>query len=191
MLGQSFGGFCAVTYLSFAPHGMREALITGGLPGLNTRAEDVYRLTYRTCAARNTEHYDRYPGDVAAARQVAEFLAERDGVLLPGGARLTVEAFQAIGGMLGQAAGSHELHYLLEDPFDNDGGDLSDTFLYQVAALTGFATAPLYAVLHEACYGGQGEGDAVGGAAGAFRSFLSSTRGPRWRRAPRSCSPAR
>ena len=60
--------------------------------------------------------------------------------------------------MLGQAAGSHELHYLLEDPFDNDGGDLSDTFLYQVAALTGFATAPLYAVLHEACYGGQGEG---------------------------------
>ena len=158
VLGQSFGGFCAVTYLSFAPHGMREALITGGLPGLNTRAEDVYRLTYRTCAARNTEHYDRYPGDVAAARQVAEFLAERDGVRLPGGARLTVEAFQAIGGLLGQAAGSHELHYLLEDPFDNDGGDLSDTFLYQVAALTGFATAPLYAVLHEACYGGQGEG---------------------------------
>ena len=158
VLGQSFGGFCAVTYLSFAPHGMREALITGGLPGLNTRAEDVYRLTYRTCAARNTEHYDRYPGDVAAARQVAEFLAERDGVPLPGGARLTVEAFQAIGGLLGQAAGSHELHYLLEDPFDNDGGDLSDTFLYQVAALTGFATAPLYAVLHEACYGGQGEG---------------------------------
>src|SRR3984885_6432434 len=139
VLGQSFGGFCAVTYLSFAPHGMREALITGGLPGLNTRAEDVYRLTYRTCAARNTEHYDRYPGDV-------------------GGARLTVEAFQAIGVLLGQGAGSHELHYLLEDPFDNDGGDLSDTFLYQVAALTGFATAPLYAVLHEACYGGQGEG---------------------------------
>src|SRR5215469_9982857 len=152
VLGQSFGGFCTVTYLSFAPHGMREALITGGLPGLNTRAEDVYRLTYRTCAARNTEHYDRYPGDVAAARQVAEFLAERDGVRLPGGARLTVEAFQAIGGMLGQASGSHELHYLLENPFDSDGDELSDAFLYQVAARTGFATAPLYAVLHEACY---------------------------------------
>jgi hypothetical protein len=47
---------------------------------------------------------------------------------------------------------------LFEVPFDNDGGDVSDTFLYQVGALTGFATAPLYAVLHEACYGGQGEG---------------------------------
>ena len=153
VLGQSFGGFCAVTYLSFAPHGMREALITGGLPGLDASAEDVYRITYRTCAARNTEHYDRYPGDVTAARQVAEFLAERDGVRLPGGARLTVEAFQAIGGLLGQASGSHELHYLLEDPFDSDGGELSDAFLYQIAALTGFATAPLYAALHEACYG--------------------------------------
>jgi alpha/beta hydrolase fold len=31
VLGQSFGGFCTVTYLSFAPHGIREAFITGGL----------------------------------------------------------------------------------------------------------------------------------------------------------------
>ena len=97
MLGQSFGGFAAVTYLSFAPHGMREAVITGGLPGLDASAEDVYRLTYRICAARNTAHYERYPGDVDAARRVAEHLAGRD-VTLPNGARLTVEAFQAIGG---------------------------------------------------------------------------------------------
>ena len=75
--GRSFGGFCAVTYLSFAPHGMREALITGGLPGLDARAEDVYRLTYADVAARNAEHYDRYPGDVAAAREVAGHLAAR------------------------------------------------------------------------------------------------------------------
>src|SRR4051812_44823482 len=31
ILGQSFGGFCAMTYLSFAPDGLREAFITGGL----------------------------------------------------------------------------------------------------------------------------------------------------------------
>src|SRR5712691_8946311 len=31
VLGQSFGGMCTVTYLSFAPHGIREAFITGGL----------------------------------------------------------------------------------------------------------------------------------------------------------------
>ena len=151
VLGQSFGGFCTTTYLSFAPHGMREALITGGLPGLDTTAEDVYRITYQICAARNAAHYERYPDDIASARLIAEYLAERDGVTLPNGARLTVEAFQSIGGMLGSSEGSHELHYLLEDPFDADGG-LSDVFLSELATRTGFAIAPLYAVLHEACY---------------------------------------
>ena len=150
VLGQSFGGFCTVTYLSFAPHGIRDALVTGGLPGLGAAAEDVYRHTYATVAARNAAHYDRYPGDVEAAREVARHLATRD-VRLPDGSPLTVERFQSIGGMLGSADGSHELHYLLEDPWDGDGG-LSDAFLADVADRAGFLRAPLYAVLHEACY---------------------------------------
>jgi pimeloyl-ACP methyl ester carboxylesterase len=151
VLGQSFGGFCAVTYLSFAPHGMTEALITGGLPGLDSQAEDVYRITYGTCADRCARHYDRYPGDVAAAQEVARYLASHD-VRLADGSRLTPVRFQAIGGMLGGSAGSHELHYLLEDPWDGDSG-LSDAFLADVYDRTSFARAPLYAVLHEACYG--------------------------------------
>jgi pimeloyl-ACP methyl ester carboxylesterase len=150
VLGQSFGGFCTVTYLSFAPHGLDAALLTGGLPGLDTHAEDVYRITYGLCAQRSAAHYERYPGDVQAARDVAGYLADHD-VRLPDGSPLSVERFQSIGGMLGGAAGSHELHYLLEDPWDGDGG-LSDTFLAEVAERTGFARAPLYAVLHEACY---------------------------------------
>ena len=150
VLGQSFGGFSAVTYLSFAPHGIRDALLTGGLPGLDARPEDVYRLTYAAVAARNAAHYDRYPGDVEAARDVARHLATHD-VRLPDGSPLTVERFQSIGAMLGAADGSHELHYLLEDPWDGDGG-LSDAFLADVADRASFLRAPLYAVLHEACY---------------------------------------
>jgi pimeloyl-ACP methyl ester carboxylesterase len=150
VLGQSFGGFCTVTYLSFAPHGLREAMLTGGLPGLDTHADDVYRHTYATVAARNAAHYDRYPGDVDAAREIAGYLASHD-VRLPDGSPLTVERFQAVGDLLGQAAGSHELHYLIEDPWDGDGG-LSDAFLADVADRIGFARAPLYAVLHEASY---------------------------------------
>ena len=42
---------CTVTYLSFAPHGIREAFITGGLPGLTATADDIYRHSYRTVAA--------------------------------------------------------------------------------------------------------------------------------------------
>jgi pimeloyl-ACP methyl ester carboxylesterase len=150
VLGQSFGGFAAVTYLSFAPHGLAGALLTGGLPGLDTHADDVYRLTYATVAARNAAHYERYPGDIESGRAVARHLTDHD-VRLPDGSPLTVERLQSIGPMLGGAAGSHELHYLLEDPWDGDGG-LSDAFLADVATRTSFARAPLYAVLHEACY---------------------------------------
>jgi pimeloyl-ACP methyl ester carboxylesterase len=150
VLGQSFGGFCAVTYLSFAPHGVREALITGGLPGLEVGAEDVYRRTYPMVAAKNAAHYQRYPDDVERARAVAQYLASHE-TRLPDGAPLTVEAFQSLGRMLGMSTGSHELHYLLEDPFDADGG-LSDAFTRETQSRLSFAGGPLYAVLHEACY---------------------------------------
>ena len=108
---------------------------------------------------------------------------------LPDGSRLTVERFQSIGGMLGQSAGSHELHYLLEDPWDGDGG-LSDAFLAEVADRTGFARAPLYAVLHEACYA-QGAADPVGGAPGPRRVPRVRPGGRGRRRRSRCCSPGR
>ena len=149
VLGQSFGGMCAVTYLSFAPHGLREVFITGGLPGLTATADDVYRRTYRTVAARNAAHYERYPRDADTARRVADHLSGHE-VRLPDGGLLTVEAFQSAGILLGQSGGSHALHYLLEDPFAGDG--LSDAVLYAMMGQVSFATGPLYALLHEACY---------------------------------------
>jgi pimeloyl-ACP methyl ester carboxylesterase len=149
VLGQSFGGFCTVTYLSFAPHGVREAFITGGLPGLDVTADDVYRAAYPRVAAKNAEHYERYPDDVERAREIARHLSTRN-VRLPGGAPLTVEGFQALGRMLGASTGSHTLHYLLEDPFAGD--ELSDVFLRDVESHLTFTAGPLYAVLHEACY---------------------------------------
>jgi pimeloyl-ACP methyl ester carboxylesterase len=152
-LGQSYGGFCAATYLSFAPEGLREVLITGGLPGLEATAEDVYRATYPRVAAKTAEHYARYPEDSERAKRVARHLRERD-VRMPNGQRLTVAAFQSAGHMLGMSTGSHELHYLLEDPFAGD--ELSDEFLEQAQAHVTIHN-PIYALLHEACYA-QGKG---------------------------------
>jgi pimeloyl-ACP methyl ester carboxylesterase len=149
VLGQSFGGFCLVSYLSFAPHGIREAFITGGLPGLTATADELYRRTYRTVIGKNAAHYQRYPGDVEQAQLVAEYLGEHD-VRLPDGTPLSVEAFQSVGAMLGQSNGSHSLHYLLEDPFAGD--ELSDAFRYAVMTELTFSAAPLYALLHEPCY---------------------------------------
>ena len=149
VLGQSFGGFCAVTYLSTAPEGLREAFLTGGLPGLDVTADDVYRQTYPVVAAKNLAHYERYPSDVERARQVARKLTAEP-ARLPGGTLLTVEAFQSLGLLLGSSTGSHTLHYLLEDPFA--GSELNDDFLHRAESILTVAPAPLYALLHEACY---------------------------------------
>jgi pimeloyl-ACP methyl ester carboxylesterase len=147
-LGQSYGGFCAVTYLSLAPEGLREVLITGGLPGLAATADDVYRATYPRVAAKTAEHYRRYPGDVQQAKKVARHLRDHD-VRLPDGGRFTVEALQSLGRMLGMSTGSHALHYLIENPFS--GGELADAFLRQAQDAIRLG-GPLYGVLHEACY---------------------------------------
>jgi pimeloyl-ACP methyl ester carboxylesterase len=152
VLGQSFGGFCTVTYLSLAPDGLAEAFITGGLPGLAASADDVYLATYPLVAAKNAAHYRRYPGDVELARTIAAHLARKQ-VLLPSGAPLTVEAFQSLGICLGTAAGSQELHYLLDEAFDGD--EISDDFRYRVETMLTFSAGPLYALLHEACYAQQ------------------------------------
>jgi hypothetical protein len=149
VLGQSFGGFCTVTYLSKAPAGLREAFITGGLPGLAATADDVYRAAYPRVRERALAHYARYPGDAERARRVARILAATD-VRRPDGARLTVAAFQSLGRILGFSTGSDELHYLLEEPCA--GGELSDALLHEAYTRLTFAPAPLYAVLHEPCY---------------------------------------
>jgi pimeloyl-ACP methyl ester carboxylesterase len=163
VLGQSFGGFCTLTYLSQAPDGLAEAFVTGGLPGLKTSPDDVYLATYPLVAAKNAAHYERYPADAEQGRRIAAHLVSKD-VVLPSGAPLAAQAFQSLGMGLGMSSGSHELHYLLEDAFDGD--EISDSFLYRVESMLTFAAAPLYAALHEACYA---QGQATGWAAHRVR----------------------
>lgn len=153
VLGQSFGGFVICCYLSQAPGGLREALVTAGLPGLGGGPDPVYRLTYAQTARRNREFFARYPGDEDTARRVALHL---DGAeeLLPTGERLSSRRFRQIGIRLGSAAGFDDLHYVLEDPFVTVGGGLRlrDGFLAAVGRFVSFTADPLYAVLHEAIY---------------------------------------
>jgi pimeloyl-ACP methyl ester carboxylesterase len=154
VLGQSYGGFCVLTYLSLAPEGLTEALITGGLPPLVAGAEEVYRATYPRVLDRNRRYYQRYPGDAEAAAEVVASL-RAEPVQLPSGDQLTPLRLQLLGHMFGMADGFERLHYLLESAFVRGPGGLvlSDRFLYGVDAATSMqSTNPLYAVLHEACY---------------------------------------
>jgi pimeloyl-ACP methyl ester carboxylesterase len=143
VLGQSYGGFCATTYLSFAPHGLREVMITGGLPSLSAHADDVYRAAYPRILGHNERYFSRYPEDKIVVRKVLEHLRNGDYPLSP-------QRFRMVGTMLGHSKRFDELHFLLEDAFIGD--ELSDTLLRGVDAVVSQATYPLYAVMHESIY---------------------------------------
>jgi len=145
ILGQSFGGFCALAYLSQAPGGLREAFITGGLPPIGGSVDDVYRATYERMLERNRRYYATFPRDRDRVLALHELLESAD-VRLPGGDRLTGRRLRQLGIMLGMSDGAERLHYLLERPPQSPG------FLHDVEAELGFARNPLYAIIHEACY---------------------------------------
>ncbi|GII30026.1 alpha/beta fold hydrolase [Planotetraspora mira] len=177
VLGQSFGGFCALTYLSLAPEGLREVMITGGLPSLTASPYDVYRAAYPRVLAHNDRFFARYPGDQEIAAKVVDHLRD-DEVSLPGGDVLTPRRFQTLGITFGQERRFDLLHHLLEEAFIGNGR-LSDAFLRRVDSVVSFAERPLYALLHEMIYC-QGEASAWAAhrASAAFPEFDLERGGP-------------
>ncbi|WP_148588400.1 alpha/beta fold hydrolase [Streptomyces sp. WAC01526] len=171
-LGQSYGGFLTLTYLSRAPEGLRACYVTGGLPGLTATADDVYARTYPRVQDRVLDFYARYPDDAARLRRIADLLATTE-VRLPDGDRLTVRRLLTLGLTLGMGDGFERLHWLLDESLDTDG-ELTDTFLHQVRNLTGFTDNPLYAVLQETLYG-QGAGPTDWAASRALEGFTAFT----------------
>jgi len=153
ILGQSYGGFCAVHYLSVAPHGLREVYITGGLPSLYRPAEDVYRATYQRVRHKNDLFYTRYPDDEVRVQEVIKTLTNQNTVL-PGGGLLSPRRFQQLGLGFGASNGFEELHYLLEDAFVEGphGTELSYAFLRGVENIQSFDMNPIFAILHESIY---------------------------------------
>lgn len=145
VLGQSFGGFASMTYLSIAPEGLAEVFITGGLAPIGAPIDDVYRATYRRLIDANRAYFARYPGDRARLAELVRRLDDED-VRLPMGDRLTSRRFRQLGLALGDSNGFESLHHVLEQPL----GSLA--FVHDVERGAPFARNPLYATLHEACY---------------------------------------
>ena len=147
VLGQGFGGFLALTYLSGFPEALNACLIAGGLPGVPPSASDVYRRAFPTAERKTRDFYRRHPRAQQAAGAVADRLAEGD-VVLPNGDPLSVRRFQMVGAGLGTTRGPERLHWLLDDAFARPGR-LSDPFLYAVMNLTAGADRALWRPLQE------------------------------------------
>ncbi|XP_057533628.1 uncharacterized protein LOC130811368 [Amaranthus tricolor] len=162
ILGQSYGGFCAVTYLSFAPQGLKQVLVTGGIPpiGDGCTADAVYHACFEKIASQNEKFYERFPQDVEVVQNIVKYLTscEGGGVPLPSGGMLTPRGLQTLGLTgLGSGAGFERLHYMLErawDPVITPGApkQLSYNFLNAFDSWMSFNMNPLYVILHELIY---------------------------------------
>jgi pimeloyl-ACP methyl ester carboxylesterase len=140
VLGQSFGGFTALCYLSQAPQGLREAFFTGGLPPIGRHPDEVYAATYARVAERTRRYWEQYPEDrerFLAAVALAPRLASGD--------RLSHARLRQLGQLLGMSGGPEQVHAILELPPD------SPAFAHDVEAIE-FARNPIYAILHESSY---------------------------------------
>jgi pimeloyl-ACP methyl ester carboxylesterase len=156
IVGQSYGGFVATTYLSQAPEGLREVFTLGGLPPVSQKDPDeVYRRLNRKVLERNAKYYDKYPEDVKAVERIARFLQGDDQpIMLPDGGELSLVRFLSMGISFGFHGGLDSVHdIVLRTTNDLETcGFLTKPTLYRIQATGSFEDHVLYAIMHESIY---------------------------------------
>lgn len=153
ILGQSFGGFCSLTYLSMFPDSLSRSYITGGVPSIFRHPDDVYEATFKRTMEKNQAFFQQFPNAQQMCQKIADHLIEND-EFLPNGQRFTVEQFQQIGINFGMSDTFLPTYYQLENAFVSVGGkqQLRYEFLNNMLMQQGFQTNPIYAILHESIY---------------------------------------
>ena len=158
VFGQSFGGFCVLTYLSKHPDGLREAFTSGGLPPIGHTADSVYKATFQKVIERNKEYYSKFPEDVDVVHGLAFHIKSKGGLPLPSGGVLTVRGLLTLGKNFGAQGGLDSVHDLVLKA----STDLKQFQFITRPTLSALERAlslddmVLYAVLHEPIYN-QGE----------------------------------
>ncbi|TRM58589.1 Alpha/Beta hydrolase protein [Schizophyllum amplum] len=154
IMGQSFGGFCSFTYLSFYPDSLKEVFITGGIaPLLLDDPVGNYEATSKRVVERNKIYYEKYPQDIKRVRVILRYL-ETNTVTLPNGGRLSVKRFQMLGIGFGMKGGIDDVHQLVLRA-TNDlevHGKLTYNLLNRVQESHSFDQNPIYCILHEPIY---------------------------------------
>lgn len=154
IFGQSFGGFCALTYLSKSPEGLREVFTSGGLAPISKTADEVYQATFKKVMERNKAYYAKYPEDIDTVHNIAFHIKSKGGLPLPSGGTLTVRSFMTLGRAFGMHGGLDSVHdhvYRMKSDLEQFQFVTRPTLSALESALT-FDDSILYAVLHEAIY---------------------------------------
>lgn len=144
-LGQSFGGFTTLSYLSYAAESLDTVYVTGGLSALGQSPDAIYTTTYAKTRVMAEKYYRRFPEHREAVRRLVDLAAEGR-VIQPDGEVVSVSRVRSLGMLLGSDTGWQTLWRLLDqDP-------AAQAFRYDLAAALPFsARNPIYYVLHESC----------------------------------------
>lgn len=156
IIGQSFGGFCSMTYLSSYPQGLRESFIFGGLAPLVKSPDDAYKRLYKKVIQRNEVYYRKYPEDVDRVKTIMNYLQRfGDGkIKLPSEGTLTRRRFRQLGMYFGFHSGIDQVHdIILRASSDVESfGHLTRGSLSAIDRAMPFDDALIYAILHEPLY---------------------------------------
>ncbi|KAF2177866.1 alpha/beta-hydrolase [Zopfia rhizophila CBS 207.26] len=157
VMGQSFGGFCATTYLSFYPEGLKEVFLFGGLPPMRDGPDEVYERLYRRVKERNEKYYEKYPEDVERVKRIVKLLGRFGDatVRLAGGEGfLSPRRFLQLGLGFGAHGGIDSVHELVlrADSDLTQFGHLTRPTTMSIEQSQSFDSNVIYALLHEPIY---------------------------------------
>ncbi|MFJ6428056.1 alpha/beta fold hydrolase [Microbacterium maritypicum] len=146
VLGQSFGGFTTLAYLSTDASSLEDVFITGGLSAVGRHPDDVYALCYDKMRDASERYYRRFPEHRDVMRRLVE-LADAGGIVLPDGEVVSRSRLRSVGSALGTDDGWQTVWSILErDPSSN-------AFRYDLMhAMPYDGRNPLYFAFHESSY---------------------------------------
>lgn len=146
LLGQSFGGFTTLAYLTAFPGAVDRVFITGGLSTVERSPDEVYALCYEKMRDASERYYRRFPTHRDRMRHLTD-LARAGSIVLPDGEIVSPSRLRSVGSALGTNDGWQTIWSLLEQE------PSSNAFRHDLAHAMPFGGRnPLYYVLHESSY---------------------------------------
>ncbi|CZR65926.1 related to proline iminopeptidase [Phialocephala subalpina] len=152
--GQSFGGFCAFTYLSFHPEGVQDAFVSGGVPPIGKSVDEVYSKLFIQAKKRNKAYYTKFPMDVKRVYKLVEHFDSKGGLPMPSGGVMTGKRFLLLGMNFGSKGGIQSVHDLVLKMSSEleHFGFITRPSLSSFEGSTNFDDNAIYAILREAIY---------------------------------------
>ncbi len=160
ILGQSYGGYISLTYLSVYPEGLQEVFITGGLPPCGMLIDDYFRIKHGKLVKETQRYFSVYPDDDRLLREVLMLIASigPENIRMTGRGYMTGQKLLSLGRQFGSRSGFDEVHSLLcriKSELGTDGQLKPETIRLFESTLH-MDERPLYALLLEQtwCSGG-------------------------------------